>query len=75
MAEEKYGVCGEKGCDGVLIGSTLEVKGTNYRGHYCPKCHHITPPPPGNWSPVNPKVGEYTESMSQEEEMRRLRKR
>lgn len=47
-----YGICGEKDCGAHLIGASLEIKGTDYIGYYCPKCHHITPPPPGVWTPV-----------------------
>ena len=45
--------------------------GTDYVGHYCPECHHLTPPlpNPSSWTPVG--GGTYTRSPDAVDEVRR----
>ena len=50
LIEGLYGTCGR--CGSPLLGAHTIIKGDPTKHHYCPECHHNTPPLPGSWCPV-----------------------
>ena len=51
LTEGANGFCHRCGSPLIEEGG-LSIPHEDYVGKYCPECHHLTPPPPGTWTPV-----------------------
>ena len=52
LVEDIHGFCHR--CGSPLLGAHTIIRGFTTRHHYCPECHHNTPPlpNPSSWCPV-----------------------